>query len=216
MYLLDSNSLKFPHPTLANEEGLLAVGGDLSIDRLLKAYNNGIFPWYCDGEPILWFSPEWRMVIDPKEYKPSKSLRQLLKKNLYTITINKAFKEVIFNCKTIDRGDGLDTWITNDMQNAYIELHNKGIAKSFEVWENNELVGGLYGIDLGHIFCGESMFSKKSNTSKIAFYYLNQYLKENNYKLLDCQVHNEHLQSLGAYEIPRQEFLDILWEQSAE
>lgn len=214
MYLLDSDSLQFPHPQLANEEGLLAIGGDLSPDRLIKAYKNGIFPWFCEGEPILWFSPKWRMVIAPKEYKPSKSLKQLIKKNKFKVTINQAFKEVIFNCKTIERGDDLDTWITNDMVDAYTKLHELGIAMSFEVWYHEELVGGLYGVNLGHVFCGESMFSKMSNTSKIAFYYLNTYLKEHNYDLLDCQVHNDHLQSLGAYEIPREEFLNILWKNN--
>ena len=210
MYLLDPNSIEFPHPTLANEDDVLAIGGDLSTERLLAAYQKGIFPWYCDGEPIIWYSPAWRMVLDPRHYKPSKSLKQLLKKNTFTVTFNQHFKEVIYNCKTINRYDGLGTWITDDMQQAYIKLHELGIAKSVEVWYNNELVGGLYGIDQQHVFCGESMFSKVSNASKIAFAWLNNYLVENNYDLLDCQVHNEHLESLGAYEIPRQEFLDIL------
>ena len=210
MYLLDLTSIEFPHPTLANEDDVLAIGGDLSTERLLAAYQKGIFPWYCDGEPIIWYSPAWRMVLDPRHYKPSKSLKQLLKKNTFTVTFNQHFKKVIYNCKTINRYDGLGTWITDDMQQAYIKLHELGIAKSVEVWYNDELVGGLYGIDQQHVFCGESMFSKVSNASKIAFAWLNNYLVENNYDLLDCQVHNEHLESLGAYEIPRQEFLDIL------
>ncbi|MDO3695835.1 leucyl/phenylalanyl-tRNA--protein transferase [Wenyingzhuangia sp. chi5] len=210
MYLLDQNSIEFPHPNLANEDDILAIGGDLSTKRLLVAYQKGIFPWYCDGEPIIWYSPAWRMVLDPRHYKPSKSLKQIIKKNIFTVTFNQHFKEVIHNCKTINRYDGLGTWITDDMQQAYINLHELGIAKSVEVWHNNELVGGLYGIDQQHVFCGESMFSKVSNASKIAFAWLNNYLVENNYDLLDCQVHNEHLESLGAYEIPRQEFLDIL------
>ncbi|GGF66119.1 leucyl/phenylalanyl-tRNA--protein transferase [Wenyingzhuangia marina] len=210
MYLLDPNSIEFPNPTLANEDDVLAIGGDLSTERLLAAYQKGIFPWYSDGEPIIWYSPAWRMVLDPRHYKPSKSLKQLLKKNTFTVTFNQHFKEVIYNCKTINRDDGLGTWITDDMQQAYIKLHELGVAKSIEVWHNDELVGGLYGIDQQHVFCGESMFSKVSNASKIAFAWLNNYLVENNYDLLDCQVHNEHLESLGAYEIPRQEFLDIL------
>ena len=215
MYLLDSNSIEFPHPNLATEDGLLAVGGDLSTKRLLSAYKKGIFPWFCEGEPILWYSPEWRMVLDPRHYKPSKSLQQILRKKEFTITFNQHFKEVIYNCKSIDRGDGLGTWITNDMENAYIKLHELGIAKSVEVWKDSQLIGGLYGIDQGHVFCGESMFSKVSNASKIAFAWLNQYLLENKYNLLDCQVHNDHLESLGAYEIPRQEFLDILQKKNA-
>ncbi|ANW97001.1 leucyl/phenylalanyl-tRNA--protein transferase [Wenyingzhuangia fucanilytica] len=210
MYLLDQNSVKFPHPTLANKDDILAIGGDLSTERLLTAYKQGIFPWYCDGEPIIWYSPAWRMVLDPRHYKPSKSLKQILKKNTFTVTFNQNFKEVIYNCKTINRYDGLGTWITDDMQQAYINLHQLGYAKSVEVWLDDELVGGLYGIDQGHVFCGESMFSKVSNASKIAFAWLNDYLVKNNYNLLDCQVHNDHLESLGAYEIPRQEFLDIL------
>lgn len=210
MYLLDPNSIEFPHPTLANEDDILAIGGDLSTKRLLAAYQKGIFPWYSDGEPIIWYSPAWRMVLDPRHYKPSKSLKQIIKKNTFTVTFNQHFKEVIHNCKTINRYDGLGTWITDDMQQAYIKLHELGIAKSVEVWQNDELVGGLYGLDQQHVFCGESMFSKVSNASKIAFTWLNNYLLENKYDLLDCQVHNEHLESLGAYEIPRQEFLDIL------
>ncbi|MGY5355052.1 leucyl/phenylalanyl-tRNA--protein transferase [Wenyingzhuangia sp. IMCC45467] len=210
MYLLDKNTVKFPHPNLANKDDILAIGGDLSTERLLAAYKQGIFPWYCDGEPIIWYSPAWRMVLDPRHYKPSKSLKQIIKKNTFTVTFNQNFKEVIYNCKTINRYDGLGTWITDDMQQAYIKLHELGIAKSVEVWLNNEMVGGLYGIDQNHVFCGESMFSKVSNASKIAFAWLNDYLVKNNYNLLDCQVHNDHLESLGAYEIPRQEFLDIL------
>lgn len=210
MYLLDQNSTEFPHPNLANEDDILAIGGDLSTERLLTAYKQGIFPWYSDGEPIIWYSPAWRMVLDPRHYKPSKSLKQIIKKNIFTVTFNQKFKEVIHHCKTINRYDGLGTWITDDMQQAYINLHELGIAKSVEVWLDDKLVGGLYGIDQQHVFCGESMFSKVSNASKVAFAWLNNYLVENNYNLLDCQVHNEHLESLGAYEIPRQEFLDIL------
>lgn len=212
MYLLHQNSLEFPDPTLSNKDDILAIGGDLSTKRLMNAYTNGIFPWYNENEPIIWYSPAWRMVLNPKEYKPSKSLKQTLKKDIFKVTFNQNFKEVIAHCKNIERNDGLGTWITDDMQNAYIKLHELGIAKSVEVWKDNHLVGGLYGIDLGmgHVFCGESMFSKVSNASKVAFAWLNTYLAKNNYQLLDCQVYNEHLESLGAYEIPRQEFLHIL------
>jgi len=210
MHFLDPSSLEFPHPSLASEEGILAIGGDLSTKRLIAAYQKGIFPWFCEGEPILWYSPSWRMVLAPRHFTPSKSLRQTIRKGSFTVTFNQKFKEVIYNCKSIDRQDGLGTWITNDMEQAYIELHKLGIAKSVEVWQNETLVGGLYGVDLGNVFCGESMFSKVSNASKIAFAWLNDYLLKNNYDLLDCQVHNEHLESLGAYEIPRQEYLDLL------
>lgn len=210
MIFLSPNDIEFPDPTQADENDILAIGGDLSTQRLIRAYKNGIFPWYNEGEPIIWYSPSWRMVLDPRHFSPSKSLKQLIKKDVFKITFNQNFKEVIHHCKTINRNDGLGTWITEDIFNSYLKLHELGIAKSVEVWLNNELVGGLYGIDLGHIFCGESMFSKVSNASKIAFAWLNTYLEENNYTLLDCQVHNDHLESLGAYEIPREEFLNIL------
>jgi len=210
MYLLNQNSYEFPNPNLATEDGLLAIGGDLCVERLKVAYQQGIFPWFSEGEPILWYSPQWRMVIDPRHYQPSKSLKQTIKKKVFKITFNQAFEQVINQCKSIDRNDGLSTWITADMQSSYINLHQLGIAKSVEVWQDDELVGGLYGVDSGHVFCGESMFSKVSNASKVAFAWLNNYLVENNYDLLDCQVHNSHLESLGAYEIPRKEFLEIL------
>ncbi|MDY0780194.1 leucyl/phenylalanyl-tRNA--protein transferase [Tenacibaculum sp. IB213877] len=203
-----TNKLEFPSSELATEEGILALGGDLSTERLILAYSNGIFPWFNEGEPIVWYSPWERMVLFPKELKISKSMRQLMRKNKFTITENTAFKEVIFNCKHIDRKDQPGTWITNDMEQAYINLHKKGIAKSVEVWFEGKLVGGLYGIDLKNgVFCGESMFSKLSNTSKLAFIHLTQNC---GYKLIDCQVYNEHLASLGAKEIPRKEFLEFL------
>jgi len=209
MYLL-SKELVFPPVHLANEDGLLAIGGDLSVERLLLAYKSGIFPWYNQGEPIIWYSPNPRMVLFPKNLKVSKSMKQLIKKNEFTITYNQSFSEVISNCKTIFRDDQGGTWITDEMQQAYINLHKKGITKSVEVWQADELVGGLYGIDLGTIFCGESMFSKVSNASKLAFIYLTQKLEKENYKLIDCQVYNNHLASLGADEISRGEFLNFL------
>ena len=209
MYLL-SKELVFPPVHLANEDGLLAIGGNLSVERLLLAYKSGIFPWYNQGEPIIWYSPNPRMVLSPKNLKVSKSMKQLIKKNEFTITYNQSFSEVISNCKTIFRDDQGGTWITDEMQQAYISLHKKGIAKSVEVWQADELVGGLYGIDLGTVFCGESMFSKVSNASKLAFIYLTQKLEKENYKLIDCQVYNNHLASLGADEISRDEFLKFL------
>jgi len=210
MYLL-SKELVFPPVHLANEDGLLAVGGDLSVERLLLAYKSGIFPWYNQGEPIIWYSPNPRMVLFPQNLKISKSMRQVIRKQEFTITYNQNFEAVISNCKHIFRtADQGGTWITNEMQEAYIELHKKGIAKSVEVWKGDELVGGLYGIDLGTVFCGESMFSKVSNASKMAFIYLAQKLEKENYTLIDCQVYNNHLASLGADEISREAFLKYL------
>ncbi len=209
MYLL-SKDLVFPPVELANKDGLLAVGGDLSLERLILAYKSGIFPWYNPGEPIIWYSPKERMVLFPKDLKISKSMQQLIKKNKFKVTFNQNFEAVISNCKTIEREGQGGTWITDEMQEAYIKLHKQGIAKSVEVWLENELVGGLYGVDLGTFFCGESMFSKVSNTSKLAFIYLVQKLEKENYKLIDCQVYNPHLESLGADEISREEFLTYL------
>jgi leucyl/phenylalanyl-tRNA--protein transferase len=210
MFLL-SKEIVFPPVQLANKDGLLAIGGDLSVDRLLLAYKSGIFPWYNQGEPIIWYSPDPRMVLFPQNLKVSKSMKQLIRKNEFTITYNQDFEGVISNCKNIFRAaDQGGTWITNEMQQAYIELHKKGIAKSVEIWLGDELVGGLYGIDLGTIFCGESMFSKVSNASKLAFIYLVQKLEKENYRLIDCQVYNTHLASLGAEEISREAFLDFL------
>jgi len=209
MYLLSKN-LVFPPVYLANKDGLLAIGGDLSHERLLLAYKSGIFPWYNQGEPIVWYSPDPRMVLFPKNLKISKSMKQIIRKNKFRVTFNQNFSEVIANCKNSYREGQGGTWITDEMEQAYIILHKLGVVKSVEVWEGNELVGGLYGIDLGHIFCGESMFSKVSNASKFAFIYLVQKLEKENYKLIDCQVYNEHLESLGAEEISRSKFLTYL------
>lgn len=200
----------FPPVEESSYEGILAIGGDLSPERLLFAYQNGIFPWYNDDEPILWWSPAERMVVSPQLYKVSKSVRNLLNQNKFQITFNQNFKEVIYNCKNVERKAQDGTWISKDIISAYLKLHEMGYAKSVEVWQNNELVGGLYGVDLGHVFCGESMFSKVPNASKIAFVWLVNYLKQNNYKLLDCQVHNDHLEKLGAFEISRETFMRIL------
>ncbi len=209
MVILNKEIL-FPNVETANVDGIIAIGGDLSSERLLLAYKNGIFPWYNEGEPIIWYSPDPRMILYPKNLKTSKSMRSVLRKENFKITFNQNFEDVIANCKTINRKDEPGTWITDEMQKAYIQLYKKGIAKSVEVWQNDELVGGLYGIDLGTIFCGESMFSKVSNASKVAFIYLSQKCENENYKVIDCQVYNEHLASLGAEEISRKEFIKIL------
>ncbi len=209
MYLLD-NELIFPHPSLANEDGVLAIGGDLSVERLHLAYRNGIFPWFEDGDPIVWWSPNPRMVLYPHKLKVSKSMRNVINQNKYSITFDKSFSEVIDNCKSISRNNQDGTWITPNMKRAYVDLHNRGIAHSVEVWEGEELVGGLYGVNIGKVFCGESMFSKKSNTSKLAFISLVRKLEEENYFMIDCQLYTDHLASLGAEEIDRDKFLSDL------
>ena len=204
-----SDKIEFPEVHFADQNGILAIGGDLTIPRLKLAYASGIFPWYSSGEPIAWFSPDPRMVLYPEDLKITKSMKQVLKSHRFRISYNQAFTEVISHCKTIDRSSQGEsgTWITNEMKEAYIALHHAGIAKSIEVWEGQELVGGLYGVEIGKVFCGESMFSKVSNTSKLAFIHL---VRENNYSLIDCQVYNPHLASLGAKEINRATFLAVL------
>ncbi len=211
MYILN-NSIKFPPVSFANEDGLLALGGDLSTSRLLAAYHSGIFPWYDENQPVLWFSPDPRMVLFPDELKISKSMRQLIKKDIFDITFNTNFKNVIKSCATISRSDQQGTWITPDMQKAYIELHKMGYAISVEVWQDSQLVGGLYGIWLEDkkIFCGESMFSKVSNASKFGFIKLVSFLKEKEVRLIDCQMYTDHLASLGAKEITRDTFMNYL------
>lgn len=199
----------FPPVHLAEPDGLLAVGGDLSIERLLLAYQNGIFPWY-EGEHILWWCPDPRFVLFPQELKVSKSMQQLLKRNSFEFTINKAFPDVISHCKTIGRRGQDGTWITPAVKEAYIEFHKAGYAHSAEAWLNGELVGGLYGIRLGKIFFGESMFSTVSNASKYAFISYVQTLQAEGVELIDCQVYTEHLESLGARMINRSAFIEHL------
>lgn len=208
--------LIFPAVETANKEGILAYGGDLSVERLLLAYQNGIFPWFNPEEPILWWAPPQRMVLFPKDFVPSKSLQKTIDKGIFKVTFNKHFETVIRSCAVTKRKGQHGTWISEEMVSAYVELHMLGFAKSVEVWKNNEIVGGLYGIDLGHVFCGESMFTKTSNASKVGFAWLVHYLNTNNYKLLDCQVHNQHLQSLGCIEIDRKRFMEILTGQILE
>lgn len=205
-----TKDLVFPPVTLANRDGILAIGGDLSVERLLLAYQSGIFPWFEQGDPIMWWSPNPRMVLFLDELIISKSMRNILNRNSFSVTFNQNFRDVISHCQKVKRDGQNGTWITNEMIEAYCKLNELGIAKSVEVWQNEQLVGGLYGIDLGTIFCGESMFSLVSNASKVAFIALVEQLKEKNYKLLDCQVYNPHLESLGCREIEREEFMDIL------
>ncbi len=211
MYIL-IDSIIFPALSDADSDGLLAIGGDLSTDRLLTAYRLGIFPWYNEGQPILWFSPDPRMILFPSELKIHKSMLQVIRKNLFRVTFNSNFKEVIKNCANTIRHNQEGTWITSDMQEAYVKLHEEGFALSVEVWQKEELVGGLYGIwlDEKKIFCGESMFSKVSNASKFGFIKLVEFLKQKKVKLIDCQIYTEHLASIGAREIPRKEFIKYL------
>lgn len=209
MYKLNQE-LYFPSVETTHQSGIIAFGGDLSVKRLLLAYKSGIFPWFEDGEEITWFAPEERMVLFLNAVRITKSTRNIINRRIFKITFNEAFVDVIKNCQEIKRNGQLGTWITDEMLDAYTKLHELGYAKSVEVWQNNELVGGLYGIDLGHIFCGESMFSKVSNASKIAFIYLAEKLKKENYQLIDCQVYNDYLASLGCEEIERDLFMKIL------
>lgn len=203
-----TQKIEFPDVSEASVDGLLAVGGDLSAERLLYAYQNGIFPWFEATEPILWWSPDPRFVLFPEDLKISKSMKQVLKKKLFKVTENKAFAEVIQNCANAKREGQLGTWITDEMIIAYIKLHKLGYTKSIEVWLDKELVGGLYGVTINDtVFCGESMFAKVSNASKVGFITL---VQNSNYKLIDCQLHTNHLESLGAKHISRSEFLKYL------
>lgn len=204
--LLDDEII-FPDTALAEPDGLLAIGGDLSTERLQLAYQSGIFPWFSEGDPILWFSPHERCVIYPERIKISKSMNKLMKANVFTVTTNLAFDKVIENCAKTPRVGQDGTWITKEMQQAYIKLHEMGLAHSIEVWLNEKLVGGLYGVKIGKVFCGESMFSLVSNASKTALIYL---AKNMSFKLIDCQLPNDHLMSLGAEMINREEYLEML------
>lgn len=203
-----TNKISFPKVSMANEEGLLAIGGDLKAERLLEAYKQGVFPWYEVGQPILWWSPDPRFVLFPKKLKVSKSMKQVLRNSNFTVTVNKDFNSVIKACALAKRQGQSSTWITDEMIKAYSTLHDLGYAKSIEVWEDKNLVAGLYGIDLNEkVFCGESMFTKKSNASKVGFI---TFVKNSNYNLIDCQVYTSHLKSLGAEHIPRKEFIKHL------
>lgn len=205
-----TKDLVFPPVSKASEDGFLAIGGDLSPERLILAYKSGIFPWFEEGDPILWWSPNPRMVLFFEDLVVSKSMRNILNRDTFKVTFNQDFRGVISNCQKIKREGQHGTWITNEMIEAYCKLNELGIAKSVEVWQDDELVGGLYGVDLGNIFCGESMFSKVPNASKVAFIHWSRHLEANNYKLLDCQIYNPHLESLGCREIARDHFIEIL------
>ncbi len=202
----------FPPLERANEDGLLAIGGDLSVKRLLDAYNHGIFPWYEASQPVMWWSPDPRMVLFPEKLKISKSMKQILRQDRFSVTFNQDFEAVINKCAAVKREGQNGTWITAEMKNAYLELFHLGIVQSVEVWQNGELVGGLYGVYLKEkkVFCGESMFTTVSNASKFGFIKWVEQLKLEGVKLIDCQVYTAHLESLGAEEISRNEFLEFL------
>jgi len=205
-----SKEIIFPDPELALKDGLLAIGGDLSTDRLIEAYANGIFPWYSDDSPIMWWSPNPRMILYPSDFKLSKSLKNTLNKKQYTVKFDENFKEVINRCAKKLRFDEEGTWITDKMISAYIQLHKSGFAHSVETYFNNKLVGGLYGVSLGKAFFGESMFYDERDASKIAFYHLVERSKEWKFHFIDAQIETEHLLSLGATNISRTRFLSEL------
>ena len=209
MYQLSSEHI-FPSALTANSDGVVAIGGDLDPKRILKAYKQGIFPWFENDDYLVWWSPDPRMVLFPKKLKISKSTKKILKDDYFKVTFNQSFDEVVDCCAKVKRFGQNGTWITEGLKKAYNLLHKEGHAFSVEVWKDFELVGGLYGIDLGDIFCGESMFSKENNASKIGFIHLIKELSKNGYKLIDCQVPSAHLKSLGAEEISREQFLNYL------
>lgn len=214
-YTVLTNKLHFPPPESADDEGLLAIGGDLSEERLLLAYKNGIFPWY-EGQVPLWWNPDPRFVIFPEELKVSKSMKQVLRGNTFTITTNQAFKQVIHNCRKTPRHGQDGTWINKEVIEAYTNLHLSGIAHSFEAWHNGELAGGLYGLRMGNVFFGESMFSHVSNASKAAFITGVQQMQAGGLQLIDCQIYTPHLESLGARMIRRPDFLELLKQNITE
>ena len=210
IFRLDDNNYAFPSAELAEKDGLLAIGGDLSPLRLLNAYANGIFPWFNEGEPILWWSLDPRLVIRPGEMKVSKSLRHTLNSGKFTVHIDTNFRSVMEHCAGTPREGQDGTWITHEMVEAYCKLHELGFAHSFETYLDDQLVGGLYGVAIGKAFFGESMFHTVTDASKVAFYHLHQFLKNHGFKLIDCQQETDHLKSLGAYPIPRKDYLSEL------
>jgi len=216
VYWLADDSLDFPDPQGANEDGLVALGGDLSPERLISAYDQGLFPWFNEGDPILWWSPDPRFVLFPSELKVSKSMRPYFNQRKFEVTYDSDFRAVITACQQMYRPGQGGTWITDDMLEAYCQLHRMGFAHSVEVWKNKELAGGLYGIALGRVFFGESMFAKASNASKFGFISLVRRLEKHGYTLIDCQQETQHLASMGGRGIPRPRFLQYLTDNDVE
>ncbi len=210
LFLLPEDDIHFPPAHLAPEEGLLAVGGDLSPQRLIEAYRHGIFPWFNEEDPILWWSPDPRFVLFPQQLKVAKSMRPYFNQRKFEVSYNQCFEQVMRSCAAVYRRGQGGTWITEDMVQAYTALHHMGYAHSVEVWQNEELVGGLYGLAMGDVFFGESMFAHVSNASKFGFISLVRELQTRNFQLIDCQQQTRHLASLGAVPIPRRQFLDML------
>ncbi len=202
--------IQFPDPNSADDEGLLAQGGELTPEFLLSAYLQGIFPWFSEGEPILWWSPNPRMVLLPADFKFKKSLRQVINKGTFELRVDTAFREVITSCSKVKRSHEDETWITGDIIEGYVKLHELGYAHSFESFYENKLVGGLYGISLGNCFFGESMFFIKTDASKFAFFHLVQFALKHHFSFIDAQQPTDHLASLGAKPIPRKDFLEML------
>lgn len=213
MFRLDPKDISFPDPKFYDSDGgLMAIGGDLKPERLWFAYQLGLFPWYNEGEEILWWCPDPRFVLFPKEIRISKSMKKILRDDVFEFTENQYFEDVMRNCKMAERKDQDGTWINEELISSFLKLHQAGKAHSFEVWKNGELVGGFYGIQVGNVFCGESMFAKVSNASKAGFIHFTiKY--QNEWELIDCQIHSEHLESLGAKMIPKLDYLNILKQQ---
>jgi len=205
-----NSAFTFPPPEMADDQGLLAYGGDLSAERLISAYESGVFPWFEEGQPILWWTPPERMVLYPRNFVVKRSLKQVIRNKGFEVTIDRSFDQVIEACSEIDRKDQDGTWITKTMKSSYQRLHQLGFAHSFETRLDGELVGGLYGVSLGRAFFGESMFSRASNASKVAFHALVQFALQHEFDFIDCQLYTDHLASLGAEEIPRTQFLQEL------
>lgn len=209
VFRLNKNHV-FPDPRLAEEDGLIAVGGDLNPERVLMAYAKGIFPWFSKGYPIMWWSPDPRLVLFPENFKITASLKQTIRSEKYKVTMDICFADVINQCARVPREDQDGTWITTGMKKAYITIHNMGYAHSFETWQDEKLVGGLYGVAIGKIFCGESMFHLEKDASKVALAALVSFVKEKGFHLIDCQMTTQHLLSLGATEISREKYLELL------
>lgn len=202
--------IEFPDPNLADDEGLVAMGGEITPEFLLSAYQQGLYPWFCKDEPILWWSPNPRMILYPDKFKLRKSLRQIIRKNTFEIRVDTAFREVITKCSNVKRSHEDETWITPEIIDGYAQLHELGYAHSFESYFEGQLVGGLYGLSMGNCFFGESMFFTKTDASKVAFYHLVQFAHKHNFAFIDAQQNTGHLKSLGAEEIVRKDFLKML------